>query len=66
MEAALENEINFFDHAYIYTYGKSEEAFSAIWETGLVKREDIFIQPKCGIRLKGDLNSESIQHYDFS
>ena len=44
VEAALENKINFFDHADIYTYGKSEEAFSAIWETDLVKREDIFIQ----------------------
>lgn len=66
VEAALENEINFFDHADIYTYGKSEEAFSAIWETSLVKREDIFIQSKCGIRLKGDLNPESIKHYDFS
>lgn len=30
MEAALENENNFFDHADIYTYGKSEESFPAI------------------------------------
>lgn len=66
VEAALENGINFFDHADIYTYGKSEEAFASIWETGLVKRDEIFIQSKCGIRLKGDLSPHSAPHYDFS
>ena len=63
---ALENGINFFDHADIYTYGKSEEAFASIWESNLVQREDIFIQSKCGIRLKGDLSEHSAPHYDFS
>lgn len=64
--AALENGINFFDHADIYTYGKSEEAFASIWDSHLVKREDIFLQSKCGIRLKGDLSVQSAPHYDFS
>ena len=66
IEAALEQGINFFDHADIYTYGKSEEAFSGIWETDLVKREEIYIQSKCGIRLKGSLGEGSAPHYDFS
>ena len=66
IEAALEEGINFFDHADIYTYGKSEEAFSGVWETSLVKREDIYIQSKCGIRLKGSLGWDSAPHYDFS
>lgn len=66
IEAALEEGINFFDHADIYTYGKSEEAFSGIWETDLVKREEIYIQSKCGIRLKGSLGWDSAPHYDFS
>lgn len=66
IEAALEQGINFFDHADIYTYGKSEEAFSGLWDTNLVKREDIYIQSKCGIRLKGTLSEHSAPHYDFS
>lgn len=49
IENALKNEVNFFDHADIYGNGKSEEIFGkALKETG-IKREDIFIQSKCGI-----------------
>lgn len=42
--------LNFFDHADIYGGGASETAFSkAFKQTGL-KREDIMLQSKCGIK----------------
>ena len=66
VEAAIEQGINFFDHADIYKRGKAETVFSSIWEANLVKREDIYIQSKCGIRLGGDLWDGSAPHYHFS
>ena len=66
VEAALEQGINFFDHADIYKRGKAETVFSSIWKANLVNREDIYIQSKCGIRLAGDLYDGSAPHYDFS
>lgn len=48
---ALENEINFFDHADIYAGGKSEEIFGkALKADKSIKREELIIQSKCGIR----------------
>lgn len=50
INTALEEGINFFDHADIYGGGTSEEVFAkAIKEMG-VKREDMILQSKCGIR----------------
>lgn len=66
VDKALEQGINFFDHADIYKRGKAETVFSSIWDANLVKREDIYIQSKCGIRLAGDLWDGSAPHYDFS
>ena len=49
IDNALKNGVNFFDHADIYGKGLSEEVFGkAISKMG-VKREDIFVQTKCGI-----------------
>lgn len=50
IKTSLENGINFFDHADIYGNGKSEEIFSEAMTRGNLKREDIIIQSKCGIR----------------
>lgn len=48
---AMEQEINFFDHADIYTGGKSEEVFGkAMKMDASLKRENMIIQSKCGIR----------------
>ncbi|MHC5230092.1 aldo/keto reductase [Enterococcus sp. LJL99] len=61
IETAYENGINFFDHADIYGGGECETIFGkAIKETS-IKREDIIIQSKCGIR-KGffDFSKEHI------
>lgn len=55
--SALEEGINFFDHADIYGGGKSEEVFGKVLKEMTGIREKIFIQTKCGIR---------DGYYDFS
>lgn len=58
---ALDEGINFFDHADIYGAGKSETVFANTLKNISALREDIFIQTKCGIR-KGffDFSKEHI------
>ncbi|MDP4176566.1 MAG: aldo/keto reductase [Bacteroidota bacterium] len=63
---AMDQGISFFDHADIYTYGKSEEAFSFIWNESASLREKIILQTKCGIRFGGIPKAEDPQRYDFS
>jgi len=47
---AYECGINFFEHADIYGGGTSEEIFAkGLYDAG-IKREDILLQTKCGIR----------------
>lgn len=55
VKTALECGINFFDNADIYCSGKSEEFFGKAIKN--IKRDELYIQSKCGIR-KG--------FYDFS
>lgn len=58
LHTAVENGAYYFDHADIYGAGKSEEIFGeAMKGDSSLKREDMIIQSKCGIR-KG--------FYDFS
>ncbi len=57
INTALEEGINFFDHADIYGGGKSEEIFAEAIGMKANIREQIIIQTKCGIR-RG--------YYDFS
>lgn len=62
IHTAIEMGANFFDHADIYGGGKSEEVFGkAFYNDTSLKREDMVIQSKCGIR-KGyyDLSKEYI------
>lgn len=66
VQAALDLGINFFDHANIYCRGKSEEAFSGLWENSPALRQKIYLQTKCGIRLNADPDSDSPTRYDFS
>jgi predicted oxidoreductase len=61
---AVEAGINFFDHADIYAYGKSESAFAAVWQE--VAREDVILQSKCGIIVAGDPRYSGPGRYDFS
>jgi len=57
IDTALEEGINFFDHADIYGGGKSEEVFAEAIGMNPNIREKIIVQTKCGIR-RG--------YYDFS
>ncbi len=66
IRAALDQGINFFDHADIYCAGKSEEAFAEIWSEVPKLRERIVLQSKCGIRFAGDPRPDSPGRYDFS
>lgn len=47
---ALDQGIDFFDHADIYGGGKCEEVFSESVKRLKIPREKIFLQSKCGIR----------------
>ncbi|MGE5457092.1 MAG: aldo/keto reductase [Methanococcaceae archaeon] len=66
IRTALDNGINFFDHADIYTRGKSEQIFSNVWTEIPHLREKIYIQSKCGIRFAGTPDVTSPGRYDFS
>jgi predicted oxidoreductase len=57
VHTALDEGINFFDHADIYGGGKSEEKFSEALDMNPALREQMILQTKCGIR-KG--------YFDFS
>ena len=61
INTALEEGINFFDHADIYGAGKSEEVFADAIDMNPRIREKMIIQSKCGIR-KGffDFSKEHI------
>ena len=57
INTALDEGINFFDHADIYGGGKSEEVFARAIDMKSSMREKMIIQTKCGIR---------DGYYDFS
>ena len=61
ISTALDEGINFFDHADIYGSGECEEVFAQAVEAIRCKRDEIIIQTKCGIR-KGffDFSKEHI------
>ena len=48
--AAMNNGVNFFDHADIYGKGASEEMFAAAVKHNGIARDKMFVQTKCGIR----------------
>lgn len=63
LEAALEQGIQCFDHADIYTHGKSEQVFGEFLQQPLVDRQQLVIQSKCGIRFADE---HFVGRYDFS
>ncbi|NUM46714.1 MAG: aldo/keto reductase [Anaerolineales bacterium] len=66
IETALEQGINFFDHADIYTRGKSETVFGEILAASPGLRETIILQSKCGIRFPETPTPGAPARYDFS
>lgn len=59
IETAMENGINFFDHADVYGLGEAEELFGKCMTESL--REKIILQSKCGIHL-GEMFDFSKEH----
>lgn len=49
IQLALDNGVDFFDHADIYGGGKSEEIFGQVLRRNPGMREKMLIQSKCGI-----------------
>lgn len=64
--AAIEQGITLFDHADIYTHGKSEAVFGEVLGELPGAREGIVLQSKCGIRLQDDPRPGDPPRYDFS
>ncbi|MCR5755431.1 MAG: aldo/keto reductase [Acetatifactor sp.] len=63
IHAAMDQGVKFFDHADIYGNGKCEELFGeALKKDSSIKREELIIQSKCGVRLgiDFDLSKEHI------
>ncbi len=66
LKVALDEGINFFDHADIYSYGKSEEVFAGLWQGAPSLRQQIYLQSKCGIRFAGNPDESAPHRFDFS
>ena len=64
--AAYEAGITLFDHADIYTRGKSEAVFAEMWQAIPGLRSEIVLQSKCGIRFADDPHPGVPARYDFS
>lgn len=59
IRTAMDEGINFFDHADIYGSGECEEMFSTAIKMNSDIREKMILQSKCGINTKGN-------YYDLS
>ncbi len=66
VRTALDAGINFFDHADVYNFGKSEEVFSDLWLEQAHMRQKIYLQTKCGIRFADDPYRGAPKRFDFS
>ena len=63
IRTAYDNGINFFDHATCYGAGEAETCFAEAFPLTGLRREDIYIQSKCGIcpeRQEFDWTKENI------
>lgn len=79
IDCALENGINFFDHADIYGQGNSERLFGEYLKSHPSAREKMFIQTKCAIHdgqydfskehilrsVEGSLSRLGVDYVDF-
>jgi predicted oxidoreductase len=66
LDTALEVGINFFDHADVYTFGKSEQVFGEYLTANPELREKIYLQSKCGLRFDHTPVKGDPMRYDFS
>jgi predicted oxidoreductase len=65
IRAALEAGYTHFDHADIYSGGRSEELFSEVLKEEPGLRDKIIITSKCGVRGKDDPIKGAPSRYDF-
>ncbi len=63
IETCLENKINVFDLADIYTFGKAEEVFGQVLKESPSLRKKMVLQTKVGIKLTPTHN---VKQYDLS
>ncbi|MBU2971993.1 aldo/keto reductase [Pseudoalteromonas sp. C2R02] len=63
IEHVLDSQINFFDHADIYQFGKAEQVFGKVLKENPSLRENMIIQSKCGIRFE---DKSGPARYDLS
>ncbi|MCM2678861.1 aldo/keto reductase [Echinimonas agarilytica] len=63
IETNLNQGLNLFDHADIYTFGKAEQAFGQVLTEDSSLRSQMYVQSKCGIRFD---DSQGPKRYDFS
>ncbi|MFT6086117.1 MAG: putative oxidoreductase [Glaciecola sp.] len=63
IETCLENKINTFDLADIYTFGKAEEVFGQVLKATPSLRKNIVLQTKIGIKLTP---THEVKQYDLS
>ena len=63
IDTALQNQINFFDHADIYTFGKAETVFGQVLKQRPTLRDTLYLQTKCGIRFE---DHQGPKRYDLS
>ncbi len=61
----LELGVNTFDHSNNYSNGKIEELFGKVISSSSIKREDIIISTKAGIRQFSDKSTKGV-YYDLS
>lgn len=61
----LELGVNTFDHSDQYSDGKIEELFGKVISSGSIKREDVIISTKAGIRKFSGKNKKA-EYYDLS
>jgi predicted oxidoreductase len=66
VDAARAAGYTLFDHADIYTNGKSEAVFGELLKAQPGLREQIVIQTKCGVRFPDDPRPGVPARYDFS
>ncbi len=65
MSFCVEHGIHTFDHADIYGHYTTEEAFGNAFEISGLRREDIQLISKCGIKLVSPNRDHVLKHYDY-
>ncbi|MCU4674869.1 aldo/keto reductase [Catenovulum sp. 2E275] len=65
IDVCLENGINMFDHADIYSHGLAEAAFGGALKQQSQLRDSMIIQSKCGIRFANGAD-QKVKRFDFS